>query len=128
MYSALQAAAKLTGKRILLLECGWHANDYIREAFGQAANYVCPDVQVKTMDGRDVKTKMRCWASADIFCSLSDNIQETYGIAPVEAMAAALPAVISDWDGYKDTVRDGKDGFRYQRCPLRQVLVMISPI
>ena len=27
-------------------------------------------------------------------------------------MAAGLPVVVSDWDGYKDTVRDGIDGFR----------------
>jgi len=31
---------------------------------------------------------------------------------PIEAMAAGLPVVVSDWDGYKDTVRDGVDGFR----------------
>ena len=27
-------------------------------------------------------------------------------------MAAGIPVVVSDWDGYKDTVRDGVDGFR----------------
>jgi hypothetical protein len=27
-------------------------------------------------------------------------------------MAAAIPVVVADWDGYKDTVRDGVDGFR----------------
>ena len=27
-------------------------------------------------------------------------------------MAAGLPAVVSDWNGYRDTVRDGIDGFR----------------
>ena len=27
-------------------------------------------------------------------------------------MAAGLPVVVSDWDGYRDTVRDGIDGFR----------------
>ena len=48
----------------------------------------------------------------DIFCSLSDNIQETFGITPIEAMSAGLPVVVSDWDGYRDTVRDGIDGFR----------------
>ena len=39
--------------------------------------------------------------------SLADNIQETFGLTPVEAMAAGLPCVMSDWDGYRDTVRDG---------------------
>ena len=52
------------------------------------------------------------WRAADIFLSLVDNIQETFGLTPVEAMAAGLPSVVSDWDGYKDTVRDGIDGFR----------------
>jgi starch synthase len=31
---------------------------------------------------------------------------------PIEAMAAGLPVVVSDWDGYKDTVRQEVDGFR----------------
>ena len=44
--------------------------------------------------------------------SLSDNIQETFGLTPVEAMAAGLPCVVSDWNGYKDTVADGETGFR----------------
>jgi hypothetical protein len=52
------------------------------------------------------------WAAADVFVSLADSIQETFGIAPVEAMAAGLPAVVADWDGYRDTVRQGIDGFR----------------
>ena len=47
-----------------------------------------------------------------IFVSLSDNIQETFGLTPVEAMAAGLPCVVSDWNGYKDTVADGETGFR----------------
>ncbi|MBV9585983.1 MAG: glycosyltransferase [Alphaproteobacteria bacterium] len=33
-------------------------------------------------------------------------------MSPIEGMAAGLPAVVTDWDGYRDTVRDGIDGFR----------------
>ena len=43
------------------------------------------------------------WAS-DLFVSLPDNPQETFGITPLEAMAAGLACVVSDWDGYRDTV------------------------
>jgi hypothetical protein len=43
--------------------------------------------------------------------SLSDNIQETFGLTPLEAMASGLPVIASDWDGYRETVRDGVDGF-----------------
>ena len=52
-----------------------------------------------------------CWAASDLFLSLVDNPQETFGLAPVEAMAAGLPVVVSDWDGYRYTVTDGLDGF-----------------
>lgn len=112
MYQALEVAAKQTGKKITLVECGWHANGFIQNAFVTAANLVSPNVHVIMLDGRSVENRHIAWASADIFCSLSDNIQETFGIAPIEAMAAGLPVVVSDWDGYKDTVRDGIDGFR----------------
>jgi len=51
------------------------------------------------------------WAAADIFTSLVDNVQESFGLTPIEAMACGLPAVVADWDGYRDGVRHGLDGF-----------------
>lgn len=112
MYQALEAAAQATGKNIVLVECGWHANEFIEKAYADAAQLACPSVRVVTLDGRKAEDRQTAWAGADVFCSLSDNIQETFGIVPIEAMAAGLPVVVSDWDGYKDTVRDGIDGFR----------------
>jgi glycosyltransferase involved in cell wall biosynthesis len=52
------------------------------------------------------------FTAADIFVSPSDNIQETFGLTVLEAMATSLPVVVSDWDGYKDTVIHNKTGFR----------------
>jgi alpha-maltose-1-phosphate synthase len=112
MYQALERATKSTGKKAVLVECGWHANEFIANAFKEAAAVACPSVRVLTLDGRKPDERKQAWSCADIFCSLSDNIQETFGIAPIEAMAAGLPVVVSDWDGYKDTVRHEKDGFR----------------
>jgi glycosyltransferase involved in cell wall biosynthesis len=114
MYQALEIAARQlpADERLLLVECGWHANDHLRIAFADAARQACPSVQLLTLDGRNAQERQTAWAGADIFCSLSDNIQETFGIVPIEAMAAGLPVVVSDWDGYKDSVRHGIDGFR----------------
>jgi starch synthase len=114
MYQALELAVQglQDGQKIVLVECGWHANEYISKAFADAATLACPSVRIVRLDGRLVEERQTAWASADVFCSLPDNIQESFGIVPIEAMAAGLPAVVSDWDGYKDTVRDGVDGFR----------------
>ena len=112
MYQALEQATQATGKKVVLVECGWHANEFIEKAYADAAKLACPSVKVITLDGRKAEDRQTAWAGADVFCSLSDNIQETFGIVPIEAMAAGIPVVVADWDGYKDTVRDGIDGFR----------------
>jgi alpha-maltose-1-phosphate synthase len=112
MYQSLQQASEVTKKEVLLVECGWYANDNIKDAFADAAKMVAPNVRVVTLDGREEQNREIAWAGADVFCSLSDNIQETFGITPLEAMAAGLPVVVTDWDGYRDTVRHEVDGFR----------------
>lgn len=49
--------------------------------------------------------------AADVFVAPTDNVQETFGLVVVEAMASGCPVVASDWDGYRDSVRHGKTGF-----------------
>jgi glycosyltransferase involved in cell wall biosynthesis len=112
MYQALQAVSKETSGRVVLLECGWFSNEHIKKAFDAAAAAFAPSVRVLRADGRSSAERRLAWHAADIFCSLADNIQETFGITPVEAMASGLPVIVSDWDGYRDTVRHGIDGFR----------------
>lgn len=65
--------------------------------------------QIVTND--DPRFPQGLWAAADIFTSLVDNVQESFGLTPIEAMACGLPTVLSDWDGYRDGVRHGLDGF-----------------
>lgn len=112
LYQGLQQAVQRTGQRVALIQCGWFANDFIAAAFKDGARQVCPGVRCLFTDGKSETARRQSWAAADVFISLSDNIQETFGLTPIEAMAAGLPVVVTDWDGYKDTVRDGLDGFR----------------
>jgi len=116
MYRGLQQALAQKplpqGARLHLIQAGWFANDAIERAFRDGAKLHCPDVVCHFLDGRQPDVRNRIWHAADIYTSLSDNLQETFGLSPIEGMAAGLPAVVSDWDGYRDTVRDGIDGFR----------------
>lgn len=112
MYVALEKAAQKTGKTIHLMQAGWFANEHIQKAFAEGAQKLSPSVRHHFLDGRKAEVRQQIWFAADSFCSLSDNIQETFGLTPIEAMAAGLPQVVSDWNGYKETVRHEVDGFR----------------
>jgi glycosyltransferase involved in cell wall biosynthesis len=97
MMLALEAAAKLSGKRVHFAMAGWFpSEDTDEKMYRQAANVHAPSVAFHIIDGND-KPKLRdAWAGADVFISLVDNIQETFGITPLEAMASGLPVVVSE--------------------------------
>lgn len=109
---ALQQAAERTRVPLYWIVAGWAETEALGERVHGLTRDLCPSVTYIPVDGRPADTRFSIWSAGDIFISLSDNIQETFGLTPVEAMAAGLPAVVSDWDGYRDTVRHGVDGFR----------------
>jgi glycosyltransferase involved in cell wall biosynthesis len=111
MYLGLEETARRTNKRVHLVQAGWFGQKEIEKQFKIGAKTFCPSVNAVFVDGRKPEVRDTIWFAADIFTSLSDNIQETFGLTPIEAMAAGLPVVVSDWDGYRDTVRHGIDGF-----------------
>ena len=55
--------------------------------------------------------KVNLLAGADVFLSLVDNVQETFGLSVIEAQAAGLPVLVSDFNGYKDLVDPGRTGY-----------------
>lgn len=56
------------------------------------------------------RRKLKLLRACDVFASIADNPQETFGITLLEAQAAGLPVVASDYDGYRDLVADGETG------------------
>lgn len=112
MLRALQAVAERSGRRITLLQAGQFSHMLGELYYRQATKDYCPDVRCLFADGAVEERYRASFAAADVFVSLADSIQETFGLTPVEGMAAGLPVVVSDWNGYKETIRDGVDGFR----------------
>jgi starch synthase len=93
-----------------LILAGWWLHPPEEAIWREQAAVFCSEVRLHILDGRDEAVQRHIWSAADIFTLLVDNIQETFGLALVEAMAAGLPVVATDWNGFRDTVRDGVDG------------------
>jgi len=113
-YQALEAACQQTGKTLVCIEAGVYPSSGMAQAFEAARGFLAPSARFIQVDGQNEALYHQAWKASDVFVSLSDNIQETFGLTPLEAMAAGMPVLVSDWDGYKDTVRDGIDGYRIQ--------------
>jgi glycosyltransferase involved in cell wall biosynthesis len=104
LYLSLARAQVQSGKRFHLVLCGQFRDDYSRKVFTEGAKGMMPDVGFHLLDGADAAARKATLSGADIFLFPIDNVQETFGLAPIEAMAAGLPVIVSDWDGMKDTV------------------------
>jgi glycosyltransferase involved in cell wall biosynthesis len=59
----------------------------------------------------DERAKKELFRAADLFVSPADNPQETFGLTLLEAAAFGLPAIASEYDGYRDLVEHGRTGF-----------------
>ena len=78
--------------------------EYVK-ALGLEGNFVF-------LEGHNLAERAELYSCSDVFISPIDNVQETFGLTPIEAMACGVPQIVSDWDGYKDTVEDGVTGYR----------------
>jgi glycosyltransferase involved in cell wall biosynthesis len=97
---------------IYLLECGHIFNQSVLDAYRDLQS-MFPQIERMCLGGLVPATdnqKALALAAADVFVSPADNLQETFGLSVIEAMAASLPVVVSDWDGYRDLVVDGETG------------------
>jgi glycosyltransferase involved in cell wall biosynthesis len=110
-FHAADEAARRTGKKVLLVFAGWAAHPAIDRAYREGAVRFGSAARVVFVDGQDPAIRAGAWRAADVFLSLPDNLQETFGLVVVEGMASGLPVIGSDWDGYRDLVVHGETGY-----------------
>jgi glycosyltransferase involved in cell wall biosynthesis len=125
MFQALALAAQVTGRKVHLVLAGWSSPAVLRE-YEEAARTFAPNLRVSIVDGTKPDVRFSVWHGADLFISLSDNIQETFGLVVIEAMACGLPVLASDWDGYRDLVEDGETGFLVPTYLVRNALPNVT--
>lgn len=106
VYLALQQARQGADRKLHLILYGNFPDDYSRRVFMSTANRFMPDVGLHHVPHAGPARRLAALSAAEMFLFPIDNLQESFGIAPVEAMAAGLPVVAADWDGIRDTVDD----------------------
>jgi glycosyltransferase involved in cell wall biosynthesis len=113
VFTALAEAQRAlpAGQRLHFILYGTYPDPYSRRVFERGAAALMPDVGFHPLPHEGAAARLAALSAADLFLFPIDNLQESFGIAPVEAMAAGLPVIASDWDGLRDTV-DGGVGFR----------------
>jgi glycosyltransferase involved in cell wall biosynthesis len=108
MFTALEEAAAACGERmrgkVHLIQAGWFTDDKRQGHWEEGQRLLAPSIRHHVLDGRKPEVRAGIRFAADLFTSFADNIQETFGLTPIEAMAAGLPVIVSDWDGYRETV------------------------
>ncbi len=116
MLQALSRVAKQLSRenpekpRPCLLVLGTTSGQATAAAWREAVGHFTRWFDLRLLDGQDDALSDQAWSAADLFISLADSLQETFGLTPVEAMARGLPVVCTDWNGYRDTVVDGLTG------------------
>ncbi|WP_432738644.1 glycosyltransferase family 4 protein [Maridesulfovibrio sp. FT414] len=94
--------------RVIL--AGWlDEEDDFPGTLAQLANNMGLELTIMARPTESIKLNL--YRAADIFVSISDNPQETFGLTILEAGAMGLPVVASEYDGYRDLVVDGETGF-----------------
>ncbi|MFW6323440.1 MAG: glycosyltransferase family 4 protein [Desulfovibrionales bacterium] len=96
--------------QVALILSGWLEKNeqYGRHLAGLAANL---NLSFRLFPRPSDEFKKKVFQASDIFVSIADNPQETFGLTVLEAMAAGLPVVASDYDGYRAMVRHEENGF-----------------
>ncbi len=94
---------------VALTVAGWtnEGSDFL-PSFKNLAHNIGLSLQVVECPNDEEKKQL--FANSDVFLSVADNPQETFGLTILEAGAAGLPSIVSDYDGYRDLVQNGKTG------------------
>ncbi|MDQ7031312.1 MAG: glycosyltransferase family 4 protein [Desulfonauticus sp.] len=107
---ALGEVKKLTSQPITFIIAGYlNKNQKIASLLQNLAKNV--NINLLIFPNIDDSTKIDLMQASDIFLSLVDNLQETFGISILEAKASKLAVIASEFNGYKELIDNNKDGF-----------------
>jgi glycosyltransferase involved in cell wall biosynthesis len=109
LFAPPQGEEPLPREGVSLVVAGWaEEDDPFPRTLAETGARVGLDVRLELRPGE--RRKLSLLRACDVFVSIADNPQETFGITLLEAQAAGLPVIASDYDGYRDLVAHGETG------------------
>jgi len=99
------------GNPVTLALCGASSGKWYLELLETTCRDLGIADAVRFFFDASAQDKVLLYGAADVFVTVSDSVQETYGLVLLEAMAAGLPVVASAWNGHREIVRHGDSGF-----------------
>lgn len=106
-------AEKYAETEFLLILAGTFDSQYSSECYEELAK-TCKRFKIIFLGGTQSLTDyeiQEAIKSSDIFISIADNPQETFGLSLLNALVAGTPIIASDWSGYKDIISNGFNGY-----------------
>lgn len=94
---------------VALTVAGWtdEGSDFLSSFKNLAYNI---GLSLEVVECPNDEKKRQLFSKSDVFLSIADNPQETFGLTLLEAGAAGLPSIVSDYNGYRDLVQNDKTG------------------
>src|SRR5690606_29962533 len=105
---AFKGILKLHGQATLVI-AGDDTEHRMAADLQQSAQSIC-GTQVRVIPNPSSERKRQLYRDASVAVSLSDNLQETFGISILVAMSAGLPVIATDWSVYRDLITHGVTG------------------
>jgi len=108
LFARMESQKEL-GKIILLIAGGGQSSDV--SLLESMVNQMGLKKRILLFPNFAPEIKIKLFQASDLYLSIIDNFQETFGLTVLEAMASGLPVVISDFSGYRDFISNGREGF-----------------
>ena len=129
LIQALSRVKELTNKKFHLILSGRNRKD---DNYPKAIKKMAElnNISYSIIDSPDNELMQNLFFASDIFVSISDNLQESFGLSLLEASLASLPSITSNWNGYRDIIIHEKTGFLIPTYNLNKTpyLDLIGPI